>query len=204
MRLTFYFDYASPYAYLGATQIATTAGSRGAALTWHPFLLGGLFKAIGTPMVPMLEMPTAKQAHVALDLNRYAAKYRVPFVFPSRFPMNTVTALRMTLQVEDRGKLARAIFKAYWADDRDINDAEELAKIATAAGFDGPALVDGASEQGVKDLLRAHTDAAVGAGVCGAPCFLVDDGAAEPLLFWGQDRLPLVKKALGGWRPSSG
>lgn len=203
MRVTFYFDFSSPYAYLGATQVANAAGAHGAVLVWHPFLLGALFKAIGTPMVPLLEAPPAKQAYVRLDMDRYAAKYRVPFRFPTRFPMNTVTALRMTLQVEDRKKLALAIFKAYWADDRDINDKDELVAIANAAGFDGPALLDGASEQGVKDLLRDHTDAAVSAGVCGAPSYLVDDGDAQ-MLFWGQDRMPLVKRALGGWRPSCG
>ena len=203
MKLTFYFDYSSPYAYLGATQVEAAAAERGVVLQWHPFLLGALFKGIGTPMVPMLEMPQAKQAWAQLDMHRYAAKYRVPFKFPTRFPMNTVTALRMTLQVDDRAKLARAIFRAYWAEDRDINDKEVLAGIANQAGFDGGALIDGASEQSVKDLLRAHTEAAVRAGVCGAPSYLVETDE-EPMLFWGQDRLPLVKQALGGWRPPSG
>ncbi len=203
MRLTFYFDYSSPYAYLGATQVAAAASERGAVLLWHPFLLGALFKTVGTPMVPMFAMPQAKQRYVPLDLHRYADQYRVPFRFPSRFPMNTIKALRMTLQEENRGKLALAFFRAYWADDRDISDKGELVAIADAAGFDGRTLLDGASEQGVKDLLRSHTDAAVNAGVCGAPSYGVDDGEAT-LLFWGQDRLPLVKKALAGWQPTCG
>ncbi len=204
MKVTFFFDYASPYAYLAATQIATVAGKRGSVLSWHPFLLGALFKQIGTPIAPVLEMPQVKQSYVLLDLHRHADKYGVPFRFPTRFPMNTVTALRMTLQVDDRQKLARALFKAYWADDRDINDEAELVRIADAAGFDGRALVDGAGEQGVKDLLRSQTDAALASGVCGAPSFLVDDGERDPILFWGQDRLPLVKRALAGWRPAAG
>jgi 2-hydroxychromene-2-carboxylate isomerase len=204
LRLTFYFDYSSPYTYLGAMRVSKAAAERGTVLIWHPFLLGALFKSIGTPIVPMLEMPQSKQDWVRLDLERYAAMYRVPFRFPSRFPMNTVTALRMTLQVEDRAKLALAIFTAYWADDRDINDPAELVAIADAAGFSGADLIDGASEQGVKDLLRSHTDAAVQAGVCGAPSYIVDDEGSEPMLFWGQDRLPLVRKALAGWRPACG
>jgi 2-hydroxychromene-2-carboxylate isomerase len=200
LRLTFFFDYSSPYAYLGSTQVGEAAAERGVVLMWHPFLLGALFKSIGTPIVPMLEMPQAKQDYVRLDMHRYAAKYRVPFRFPSRFPMNTVAALRMTLQVENRAKLARAIFRAYWADDRDINDEGELVSIADDAGFDGRALFDATREQCVKDLLRAHTDAAIKAGVCGAPSYLVDDGDGT-MLFWGQDKLPLIKRVLAGWHP---
>lgn len=203
MRLTFFFDFSSPYAYLGATQVEKAAAERGVVLYWHPFLLGALFKAIGTANVPMFEMTEAKQDFVRLDLERYAQMYRVPFRFPSRFPMNTVKALRMSLQVDDRPTLIRALFKAYWVDDRDINDEAELVSIADGAGFDGRALIDGTREQPVKDLLRAHTDAAVRAGVCGAPSYVIDSGD-DSFLFWGQDRLPLVKKALGGWRPSCG
>jgi 2-hydroxychromene-2-carboxylate isomerase len=149
-------------------------------------------------------MPQAKQRWVQLDMVRQAALIGVPFRFPSRFPMNTVTALRMTLQVEDRAKLALALFKAYWAEDRDINDPTELTKIASSAGFDGQRLVDGANDPAVKDLLRAQTEASVAAGVCGAPSYVVDDGENPPMLFWGQDRMPLVRRALTGWRPKCG
>lgn len=203
MRLTFYYDFSSPYAYLGSTQVEKAAAERGVVLYWHPFLLGALFKIIGGSMVPMMDFVPAKQKFARLDLERYAAMYRVPFNFPSRFPMNTVKALRMTLQVEDRAKLSHALFKAYWVDDRDLNDEAELVSIASDAGFDGRALIDGTREQPVKDLLRAHTDAAVRTGICGAPSYLIDAGD-DSVLFWGQDRLPFVKKALAGWRPTCG
>ena len=49
--------------------------------------------------------------------------------------------------------------------------------------------------------LRARTDEAVARGVFGAPAFLVEgDAGGEPQLFWGQDRLGFVERALRGWR----
>jgi 2-hydroxychromene-2-carboxylate isomerase len=112
--------------------------------------------------------------------------------------MNSVKALRMVLQVPDAQKpsLVHALFRAAWAEDRDLTDDGELARIAGSAGLDGPALVAGTKEDAVKARLKAATDEAERAGLCGVPSFLVKD-----LLFWGQDRLVFVERALQGWRP---
>ena len=48
----------------------------------------------------------------------------------------------------------------------------------------------------IKEALRAATDEALAAGVCGVPSFV-----ARGQLFWGQDRLDLVARVLGGWEP---
>ena len=194
----FFFDVSSPFAYLASTQIEAVARRAGAAVRWRPFLLGALFKAIGTPDVPLFTLPAAKRAHVAADLDRWARRWDAPFRFPSRFPMNTVKALRMILQIPDeqRRALVHALFRALWVDDRDLADDAELAAIAGSVGLDGPALVAGTKADAVKEQLKAATAEAERLGLCGAPSFLVGD-----LLFWGQDRLLFVEKALRGWRP---
>lgn len=197
-ELHFFFDFSSPFAYLASTQVEAIARRNEARLIYRPFLLGGLFKAIGTPDVPFFAMPEPKRRHALADMGRWADHYGVPFRFPSRFPMNTVKPLRMTLQLTDEQKpaLIHAAFRAYWADDRDLGDDAVLAAIANEAGLDGPALVEGAKSDAVKQRLKAATDEAARLGLCGAPSFLVGD-----LLFWGQDRLLFVEKALQGWRP---
>jgi 2-hydroxychromene-2-carboxylate isomerase len=198
-EVLFYFDFASPFAYLGSTQIESVAARHHATIAYRPFLLGALFKAIGTPDVPIFTMPAAKQSVVQSDMFRWADHWGVPFRFPTRFPMNTVKALRMVLQTpaERRGALVGPLFRAYWAEDRDLADDAVLAAVATAAGFDGPALVEGTRSDAVKHALRTATEEAVARGLCGAPTFVVGD-----LLFWGQDRLHFVGRALDGWRPA--
>jgi 2-hydroxychromene-2-carboxylate isomerase len=196
----FYFDYSSPFAYLGSTQIEGAAARHGGTVRYRPFLLGGLFKAIGTPDVPLFLAPEAKRRHYAADMFRWADHYGVPFRFPSRFPMNTLKPLRMTLALPEaeRTRLIAPVFRAYWAEDRDISDDATLAEIAGAAGLDGAALVASTREERLKAELKTVTDVAVQIGVCGAPTFVVGD-----LLFWGQDRLLFVEKALDGWSPRS-
>jgi 2-hydroxychromene-2-carboxylate isomerase len=198
-RLEFCYDFSSPFAYLASTQVERVAREAGAELVWRPFLLGALFREIGTPNVPLLSFAEAKQRYLRLEMQRFAELYGVPFRFPSRFPMKTVTALRMALGAGDAvARLTHALFRAYWVDDRDLNDAAELARICREAGVD-PKLVDEAGSDALRDALRRSTDEARERGLCGAPSFVVGD-----LLFWGQDRLPFVEKALRGWRPKAG
>jgi 2-hydroxychromene-2-carboxylate isomerase len=199
-RLTFYFDFSSPFAYLAATQIEALGSRQGASVEWQPFLLGGLFRAIGIADVPLFQMPAAKQKHVYADIDRWARYYGVPFTFPSRFPMNSLKPLRVALQLNDehRKRFASAVFAAYWAEDRDIGDDTVLVDIATKLGLDGLALIAGTHDEAIKARLKRITDDAARLGVFGAPTFVVEDpGCPESAeLFWGQDRLDFVERAL--------
>jgi 2-hydroxychromene-2-carboxylate isomerase len=191
-----YFDYSSPFAYLGCVRAEQLFGDHA---RWHPMLLGAVFKQVGTPDVPMFAQNQAKQRHTSQDLARQAAAIGAPFQFPTRFPMRTVLPLRVTLaarahETREGRRLVHALFRALWAEDRDISDPAEVARIADACGFDGARLVADANEQAVKDSLFESTRAAVEAGVFGAPTFIVtgDDG---PELYWGADRLALAAAA---------
>lgn len=193
--IDFYYDFSSPYAYLGATQIERVAREHGGAVVWRPFLLGALFKAIGTPVVPIQAVSEPKRRYYARDAADWAAYWGVPFSWPSRFPMRTVLPLRLVLAVDEarRPELSLAIFRAYWAEDRDISDPAVLAPIVS-----DPVALERAQapDPAVKQALVEATDAALAAGVCGAPSFVVDGH-----LFWGQDRLDMVARVLDGWQP---
>ncbi|MFO0606651.1 MAG: 2-hydroxychromene-2-carboxylate isomerase [Polyangiales bacterium] len=189
--LEVYWDFSSPYAYLGCAQAEALARRTGATLVWRPLLLGGLFKSIGQADVPLSTYPAAKQRHTGRDLERWAARWGVPFKFPSRFPMSTVAAMRAWIALPEarRAAFQTAVFRAYWADDRDIADESVLAAIV---GEDGPAVLARARSPEVKDALREATARAAEAGVFGVPTWVVDGRE----LLWGQDRLPLVERAL--------
>ncbi|MEQ9319406.1 MAG: 2-hydroxychromene-2-carboxylate isomerase [Polyangiaceae bacterium] len=205
-HLDFYFDYSSPFAYLGATQVGAVAKRHDAQLNLEPFFLGGLFKSIGTPLVPFAEMPQPKQKLAMKDMYRWAEYWDVPFNFPSRFPMNTIAALRMTLQLSNDAMepFMLAVFRAYWGEDRDINAPDVLQGLAADLGLDGTALLEGCQNPAIKDKLKAATEGAAEAGLVGAPTFVVREGDEAGVMFWGQDRLLMVEKALDGWRPKSG
>jgi 2-hydroxychromene-2-carboxylate isomerase len=197
--LEFWYDFSSPWGYLGSTQVEQVAARAGAEVLWRPFLLGGLFRDIGTADVPIAAFPAAKQRYVGMELERFARSYGVPFHFPSRFPVRSILPLRVALAAGGAiARVSHAIFRAFWADDRDIASPEELARILGEAGFD-PALVDRASDPDVKEQLKQNGARAVELGLCGVPSFIVDGR-----VFWGQDRTGFVAKALRGWRPKVG
>lgn len=196
-RLTFFHDVASPWSYLGFRQLDALVGATGAQVEVVPILLGALFKSVGTPLVPIQATSAAQQAWTLRALRLTAHRAGVPFQFTSTFPLRTVTAGRVCV-VEPAA--TAALYQAAWADDRDVGDEAVLRDVLDTAGFDGAALIDAAGSPAAKAGLKANTDRAIAAGVCGAPSYLVDDR----LLFWGQDRQDMVHDALCGWEPVAG
>ena len=193
-RVEFYFDVGCPYAYLGATQIEAVVARCGGELVWRPMLLGGVFKAVGRQPA---EYPPAKLRAAAEDLARWARRWGVPApVYPAGHPLRTVEAMRLCVAAGERvPALAHALFRAYWIDHKDVANREVLAVIAAAHGLD----IAEVDRDENKEGLRRNTDAAVADGVFGAPSFVVTNEHGRSL-FWGQDRLHFVEKALNGWK----
>ena len=67
-----------------------------------------------------------------------------------------------------------------------------LREILTNAGFDPEQVADAMAQPQIKTALIEATDAAAKRGVFGAPTFFVNDE-----MFFGQDRMDWVKRALG-------
>lgn len=200
VTLDIYFDVASPFAYLGLTQLPGLA-AMGVRPRLVPILLGALFRDLQQANVPLLAMPPAKQRYIAKDLQRWASWWGEPFDFPRKFPQRTIAAQRLCVIAADDGfetgvRLATALGRAMWAEQRDLEDLEVLRMIVAAAGLPAD-WIDRTQEPAIKTRLADHTAAARGAGVFGVPTYMVDGVH----LFWGQDRLDLVARALAGWTP---
>lgn len=204
-QIEFFFDYSSPFAFLAHTQIGALEQASGVPVRSIPFLLGALFKAVGTRDVPLFTFPESKRIYVGQDLDRYAKRYGVDFRFPDVFPLRSVAPLRLCLAAQaalpasDARRLSDALFAAYWSHNRDISQPDVLTEILNEQS--APlSLLEATSTESVKQALHENTDYAVQSGLCGAPTFKVGDE-----LFWGQDRLPMVVHAARvGFPPSAG
>jgi len=89
------------------------------------------------------------------------------------------------------GPFAGRMLAACWAEDRDIAEEMVLLDCATASGLDGGALAEAADSEEIRRIAQADLDRAIEIGVFGAPTYVVDGE-----LFWGQDRLDFVERAL--------
>ncbi len=188
--IEFFFDFSSPYAYLAAMRIEDLARRHGRELAWRPILLGVVFKAVGS--APLTEYGV-KGPYSVRDFARSARFVGLPYRMPEAFPIATHNAARLVLAVQEQspqrvGELVRAVFSAYFVDDRHINDPAVLGAICQTLGLDHEGLLNTIEAPAIKNALRANCDEALRRGVFGAPFMFVGD---EP--FWGHDRLPQLE-----------
>jgi 2-hydroxychromene-2-carboxylate isomerase len=184
----FWFEFGSTYSYLSAARIEGVAAAAGVPVLWEPFLLGPIFAEQGWDDSPFNVYP-AKGRYMWRDVERLCAKYRIPFMRPSRFPRNGLLAARIACLAKATSEhwlpeFARAAFRANFAEDRDIGDAAEIRSILDSLGQPGAQLVEQAQAPANKWRLREQTRRAKELGIFGAPSFVVGEE-----LFWGNDRL---------------
>ncbi len=184
--LDFYFDFSSPYGYLASHKIEALAAKHGRGVTWRPMLLGAAFKATGAAPLPQIPL---KGAYAKRDFERSARFHGVQFRIPEPFPVSTVAACRAFYSLSDdkeQVKLAQALYRAYFVDNLNIGEPENVIKVAASVGA-RPDIND----QAVKDRTRAEVEAAIAKGVFGSPYIVVD---GEP--FWGVDRFEQLERWL--------
>jgi 2-hydroxychromene-2-carboxylate isomerase len=196
--INFYYDFSSPYGYLAAHKIDDIARLYGRTVLWRPVLLGVIFKTTGAQ--PLLDVPI-KGPYARRDIERTARFHGVPLEFPQVMPFPSIAAARAVYWVQDREpdqarNLSLALYDRAFAQGGDIRTADSVLEIANGIGIDAARLSEALNDPAVKERLKTENDAAMAAGVCGSPFFVVD---GEP--FWGADRLDHVERwlATGGW-----
>ena len=187
--IDFYFDFSSPYGYLASTRINALAARHHRGVTWHPILLGPMFKAAGT--APLVSVPL-KGPYSVRDFLRTARLLKIQYMQPAAFPIGTQNAARAFYWLSDRDavkaqQFAQACYGTYFGQGVDISSAEKIADIAASLGENRTAVLAAIADPVVKERLKNEVDAALAIGVFGSPFIIVD---GEP--FWGNDRLDQV------------
>jgi 2-hydroxychromene-2-carboxylate isomerase len=197
--IEFYFDFISPYGYLGSTQIDRLAAKYGREVDWKPVLIGvTILKIMG--MKPLPETPL-KGEYLRHDLPRMAKLLGVPIQYHGLKGINSLAASRAYLWLKTRDaalakRFAQAVYASLWVDAKDITSPEAVADIAARFGVDRAAVLAAMLSEDMKVALKEAVDGAIAKGVFGVPYFIVD---GEPI--WGGDRLWMVEHWLkhGSW-----
>jgi 2-hydroxychromene-2-carboxylate isomerase len=194
-NVDYYFTPVSPFTYLGHDRFVAMARARQATIAVKPIDLGRVFPVSGG--LPLRQRAPQRQAYRLVELKRWSSFLHVPLnPQPAHFPVPADLAAKWILAVLERGThaaldFAGALGRAIWAEDRNIADRDTLAAIATAQGHDAAALDERGNAPDIAQRYDVLTQEAIDRGVFGAPTYVFGGE-----LFWGQDRLDFLDRAL--------
>jgi 2-hydroxychromene-2-carboxylate isomerase len=193
--IEFFFDCSSPWTYLAFHNIQPLAKELGVEISWRPILVGGIFNTVNPSVYASRETPVPLKArYMKKDLDdwaRYAGlAIKMP---PTVFPVNSVKAMRGCIWLgKDMVPFARAAFEAYWGEDKDISQDPVLSDICKRVSVDPQKFLAGIGDPAIKDQLKVNTDEVMARGGFGTPTIFVD----KTDMYFGNDRLPLIREAL--------
>jgi 2-hydroxychromene-2-carboxylate isomerase len=184
--MEFWFDFASTYSYPAALSVGAAAAAAQVPLVWKPFLLGPVFRRYGINDSPFNLHPV-KGKYMWRDLERLCAARNLPWRRPGEFPRNSLLAARIACHCAAEPWLPAfiaAVYRANFAEDRDIAEPALLTALLDAQGLPGADILRAAGDDANKERLRLQPQEAFDLGIFGAPTCVVDGE-----LFWGSDRL---------------
>jgi 2-hydroxychromene-2-carboxylate isomerase len=190
--LEFYFDFASPTAYLAHKRLQQLREQYGMVIDYKPMLLGGVFKATGnaTP----ISVPAKGKYMLESDLPRFSRRYGVTLNMNPYFPINTLYLMRAAISAQQLDCLQPyidTVFDAVWVAGKNMGDPEVVTQILVDNGLDAQALMALSQDPAIKAALISATEEAVARGAFGTPTMYMDGE-----MFFGQDRLDFVEEAL--------
>lgn len=196
LSVDYYFAPQSPYAYLGHERFWNIARKAGAKVRVLPVDLGGkVFPVSGG--VPLSKRAPQRQAYRLVELRRFGEHLGLPInVEPRYFPVAGDDAAKLIIAVDMKDgtdaamKIAGAVMRAVWVEERNIADEAVLAAVLAENGLPAARLED-AHSQAAHERYEVDTEQAIAAGVFGAPTYVIGGE-----LFWGQDRLDFVERRL--------
>jgi 2-hydroxychromene-2-carboxylate isomerase len=198
----YYFTPVSPWSYLGHERLLEIAARHGATITAKPVDYGRIFPVSGG--LPLKQRAPQRQAYRLQELKRWSAHLAKTLnLTPKFFPVSADKAAKWIIAAQARGavdalpsdadalRLAGALLRAVWAEERDISDEATLASIAREQQLDPALLAAGAASADSAGRFDALTEEAIDRRIFGAPTYVYRDE-----LFWGQDRLDFLDRAL--------
>ena len=154
--IDFYFDFISPYSYLAYKRIKLIDKKNKLRINYKPILLGGLHKLGGITAPAFNER---KMKNMKNDCELVALKNMINFKWNSKFPINTLYLMRGYLVIEDnlKEKFFDICFDAYWKDDIEISNKNNVDKILDLIKIDKNKFYEDIQDIKIKDELKNLT-----------------------------------------------
>ena len=195
-QVDFYFDFASPNAYLSHKVISGIEERTGAKFNYIPVLLGGIFKATNNkpPMEAFFGIMN-KNEYQSIEMQRFQERHGIDkFKMNPHFPVISLQIIRGAVGAQKDGYLDKYIdevLKHMWEEPKKMDDPDVIKEAFTESGFDADRLMEQIQDPEVKAQLISNTEEAVNRGTFGVPTFFVGEE-----IFFGKDTLWQVEELL--------
>jgi len=194
--INYYHFTISPFSYLAIERFNAMVSKHEVTVNYLPISVADVFKAMN--VVPPAQRPLSLQRMRMDELTRWSSFLDLPMNHtPAHFPVDQTLSAQMVFAAggtegnPDAGKLSNALLKAVWEEEKNISDEATLIAIADTVGLKGADLVETAKDEKWKTLYENTTKHALEIGVVGSPTYQLGDE-----LYWGQDRLDFLERAL--------
>ena len=182
--IEFYFDFSSPYAYLGFKEIKKYEKKYPFQIKYMPIFLGGLHNSADITPAAFNKI---KSKYMIQDTKLVANKKNIKFSFNSYFPIKTVNFMRGVIIAKDNNYekiYIEKIFDSIWRYGLNMNDNIIINKVLKNLDLNPSIFFGKVSDIKIKDKLKKLTNDALKKGIFGAPTYYVNRK-----IFFGQDRL---------------
>ena len=195
MKIEYYYGFPSPFAFLGLKKFQEIAKKYNAEIIEKPCdLVAGIFAKTGG--IPVPQRSPQRQKYRLDELKRWSTFLNIkiniqPKYFPPKDPH---LPAKFTIAADLLGvKLifGQEILKYVWCDEKDISDEKNIEEVSKMCNLDFKELSLLAKSEKVSKIYIDNTEEAVAKNVFGAPTYIYNNE-----LFWGQDRLDFLERAL--------
>lgn len=180
---SFYFDLASPLAYLAAERILHTLPG---PAEWQPILAAELRAPTTKSMVgeDLDTFRSEQEQEVFRDeiARRVEQLSLQPLRWPEPFPFDSALAMRVATYAKSIGRtvpFAQAAFRQAFAGGRDLAQLDNVLIAAAACEMHPSAVARGAELRGVRDQLAAATNDAINRSIKNVPAIVVGERVFE-------------------------
>lgn len=190
--INYYHFLISPFSYLAIERFNAIATKHEVTVNYLPISVMDVFGELS--VLPLGKRHPSLQRMRMDELTRWSSFLDKPMNHtPAHFPVDQTLAAQMVFATggADAGKLSDALLRAVWEEEKNISDEATLVAIADSVGLTGSELLEKAKDDQWGALYANTTKEALELGCVGSPTYQLGDE-----LYWGQDRLDFLERAL--------
>ena len=195
MKIEYYYGIPSPFAYLGSVQFQSIAKKYNAEIIEKPCdLVGGIFAKTGG--IPVPQRSLQRQKYRLDEIKRWGEFLKIKINIKPKFfpPKDPHLPAKFTIAANLLGTkviFGHELLKMLWSEEKDISDEKNIEIISGSFKINFNELSTLAKSEKVSKIYAMNTEEAIIKNVFGAPTYIFNDE-----LFWGQDRLEFLERAL--------